>query len=238
MDCLSWQKSRLEELFLPYRGQLAAAASRYAPLARLGRSFHATFVALEPGKSPPGAILLFYDFKEQDELEDFRFRPGAWKVRDGALHGAAETSGGSLDSIALFTLPLELEGEIGREAPTILGLGSLRVAPGQVRDGRVWQGPGMEESPVLAAPAMPSGKFLVRFFWDRVELAFGERGPVRSMETRVPEMGRLSLRVASGGSVTRLVIRGTLEPTWAAERLRLLTAGGEGLEPQAPRGGN
>jgi hypothetical protein len=226
LDFLDWSQTRIDEMILPYRGRLELARARYEPLGRLGRSFHATFLALEPGADPPAGILLIYELKEERELEDFRFRPGALRIRDGALVGADEPSGDGLSSVAIFVPPLEIEGELRGEAPMILGLGSLRTAPGQGGDGRVWEQVEKEEVSVLAAPVVPSGRFLVRFLPDRVELAFGEGNPVRSVKTRVPEMGRFLLRMVSGGSLDRLTVRGKLESTWASERVRVLAAGG------------
>ena len=220
-DALSSQVARQETRAASWAESIAAPVARFEPLRRLAASFHAGFVAVEPERDPPGRIYLRYDFDSPSELEDFRFIPGTWVIKDGALQGVAEPEGKNLDSVAWFASPFEVEGEMSLPGSLIVGFGSLRVAPGVGGEGPgIWFETPEKEAPVLAAPAVPSGEFTVSFRRGAVEISLS--GNVRKLEAAVPETGRLLLRIAPGASLSRLSVDGSLEPTWASRRLRLL----------------
>jgi serine/threonine-protein kinase len=214
-------ESRAATLVAMARAFVGERIVRFEPLGKLSRSFHASFVALEPGRDPPAGIVLDYRFESPGELDDFRARPGAFTLRDGVLAAAPGPGPDVLDSVAWFSPPVRIEWEAASETPLIVGLGPLRIAPGRGDDGRVWQEEdGAESVPVLAAPPCPAGAGAVRITAAGVEIDSGAGR--RAVRIEVPERGRLVLRIAPNRSIGRLSIEGMLDPAWAAARLDLV----------------
>lgn len=212
--------------FASLRQSLAPTLERYASLGHLARSFHAAFVAIEPGRDPPAGIVLRYEFKSAGELDDFRSRPGAWAVRHGALVGVAEPQGELLETVAWFQPPVTVKGDLVDGCSLVVGLGNLRVAPGHGEDSRLWHEEGEATVPVLAAPTAPAGPWIVTFREGAVEI--GVAGKTLRIDVPAPPEGReaprgarVSLKLAPGRAISRLTIEASLEPTWAAERARI-----------------
>jgi tRNA A-37 threonylcarbamoyl transferase component Bud32 len=217
---LASASARAAALVEAARAALAEPVLRFEPLRRLSRTFHAGFIALEPGRDPPAGIILDYPFDAPGELFDFRAVPGAWEVRDGGLHCLSGPFGEPLDSVAWFAPPVSIEWELPAEAPLIVGLGPLRIAPGRGADGRVWvEEAGADSVAVLAAPPCPAGHGAARITAAGVEIdsAAGRR----AVPIGVPERGRVVVRVAPNRSISMLSLQGVLDPDWAAGRLAI-----------------
>ncbi|HVR73270.1 MAG TPA: serine/threonine-protein kinase [Planctomycetota bacterium] len=197
---------------------LASPPAPFRRLELLGRSFRASFVALEPGQDPPRGIVLFYDFERSRELDDFRSAAGAWAARDGKLLALA-SPGKSLDSVAWYTPPVRMDGESSSPAPWIVALGDVSVAPGSGEDAWVLKG-AEERVDALSAPTVPARPWSVLFLPASVEVTVG--GRTRTLDSPRVEAGRLILLTAPGASLEYLRIEGILQPDWAAERARLL----------------
>ena len=216
MDLLGRLASVLDERTSAAWSELSARSGNADPLLRFSRTFHAAFVGVEPGRSPPAGIVLRYSFDSAHELLDFRATPGTWEVREGELRGLAGPEGAPLESVAWFTPPVRIEWELPLEAPCILGFGSLRIAPGGAVDARVWSdGPDGDIS-VLAAPRVAPGRGWIHIDAGGVEIAVG--GRIARVKTRAPSRGRVTLRIASARTFSELVLEAVLEPSWSQGR--------------------
>jgi hypothetical protein len=132
-------------------------------------------------------------------------------------------------SIAWLIAPVRIEGELAAAGPLIAGWGSLRAAPGQVADARIWREEADADTPVLAAPQALAGPWAVTFREDSIVIETRERtARVDAPPPRDPveaHAGRAWLKLGAGIPLSSLRIEGTLEPAWAAERARLAPRG-------------
>lgn len=191
----------------------------------LAETFHATVVALEPGEQPSRRVLLRYSFEHPDELDDFRASSGSWEVIDGRLVSLSRPAGEWLETVTWFQPPVHVRGVLDARAPLTVSLGTIRVAPGGGGEagssgGRLWLEAGEAEASSPAIPIADEGSFSVSFLDNSVELT--GRGLRRRFPGRSAGAGRVRVRVGEGASLLRLELEGTLEPTWARERLRIL----------------
>ena len=203
----------------------AAPIRRFEPLHALGRSFHASFVALAPERDPPADIFLCYEFLESTELDDFRASAGAFAVRHGALRRLGEPASEVLDTIAWFVPPVRVGGHALTGGVLVVGMGPLRVVPRSGKNTQVWlEGEGSSQSPALVYP-VSAGSWSVEFLGDEIEMIVGDRTFRLATPPRPRHAGRVALEVGPGVSIERVEIEGRLQPDWAAERLRLVSEG-------------
>ena len=220
---LAWRR-RLGDGAELLRREVAAGLSRIReelPAFRERRplllTFHATRKALAPG--PAFLVRLEYDLDAADELCDFRWRPGSWRLEAGGLERtAAGPAADGVWSVGWFATPLSIEGSAAREAPLVLGLGALRIAPGSAADAVVWWDSPDEAAPLAALPPLPAGPFRVAISPRQVEIQVGSRAAIRP--TPAAAEGRLLLEARAGLAIESLIVEGLLEPAWAEARLQ------------------
>jgi serine/threonine-protein kinase len=205
---------------------LQAEAADFRGWQRLGATFHAARTFLAPGPSSTFLLRLEYDFDGPEELRDFRWRPGTWRLESGALQRAsAGPEATAVWTVSRFVTPLRIEGVLGKEAPLVIGLGALRIAPGAGDDAQLWLAAADEERRQPPVPAMPRGAFWLEISAREVELSVGSRSTRK--EAPGTAEGRILLEGGGGAVLEALAIEGFLEPIWAAARLETV----KGLQP-------
>lgn len=168
-----------------------------------------------------------YAFERWDQMRDFRIRTSAWEYRDGRLARTGRRSPETIDTVAVFELPVRIEGSwrpgrdeaargriLLRFAHLCLGIGAGEEPLSIFLDDdegqrRFWSG----------EPRAGAGDFVVEIFEDRVRAELPDGVSLDSeVALEVPRWGRVGVDLRPGAQLGKLRLIGTLEPTWLEAR--------------------
>jgi hypothetical protein len=202
------------------------------------------------------ALTISYPFDGKAELSDFRLDGTAWTVEKGALvrqpgrpekqlSGKAAVLADPADTVALFALPVVVEGEwsgpprsgAGRASGARLAVGfggwfvGLCGPAGPIAwRGEPKDGPFPPEEGPGEGEAGAGGRFRIEFREGAAAVRLGEGAAVEltlppDPAPGVPAPGRLALSLSPGSRLLGLSIIGTPDPVWAGERIAALGGG-------------
>ena len=185
--------------------------------------FHVEVRAVNPleGRS----IQLDYAFEEPRELRDFRFRASAWSTRRGDLTRGGSRGLEALDHLAIFTLPITIEGvwhpgneETGKLRITfddlVLGYGDARESIAVYRSGSERES-GFESGEAIGVP----GTFRLELSSTRLRARLPDGVTIDTeVAEPVPDFGRVGVRLSGRARLESWKIRGALHPDWVAAR--------------------
>ncbi|MBI4584316.1 MAG: serine/threonine protein kinase [Planctomycetes bacterium] len=201
------------------------------------RFFAGRAAAAEPLAS--AAIRLDYPFESSAELSDFRFHPRRWAVQEGRLLHSGNDLNEALDTVAIFRLPVTVEGSWsapaapakpskarGRKGRLIfafdrlcIGLGAAAAAGFSVFE----EGSGGERAFYASDGSGPPGAFRIEFRGIGVRVELAGRVAVEAPLAASPgPFGRIAVRLDPQCALEDLRLTGPLDPTWARARIELL----------------
>jgi hypothetical protein len=189
--------------------------------------FHGRTSALDALTSE--ALQVDYVWDAEQELRDFRARPGGWVLRYGEL-ATATSSVEFVDTVAFFRLPLRVEirwsvpedrRSRGEGTRLTVFFDTIGLGVGGPSEDLQIVGLDSDADREFLSGAPTSGEDSLTVEWTVDRIVATTRGGNRintSNPLRVPSFGRVGLRVDSGGLVESMSIQGELEPVWARAR--------------------
>ena len=189
----------------------------------------------KPGKDFD--LTVKYSFEEPRELEDFRFRAGRWELRQGRLVAVGRGLGQAIDTVAIFRLPVIVEGDWGSSEGKRVGRLAIYFEEmgiglgGPHGEMTVFKAGSAEEKTFRRGDATGvGGPFRIELDETRIRGSFSDVRIDTPLERPLLPFGRLAVQVEARFELEGLSITGPLEERWVRARFEAMNS-----EPTAGR---